>query len=127
MRHCSDTPGSGVENPNDAVAEATVPVGPEVIVTVGAWSTSYAPASHVVPCGRVMPRVSTVRGVQAAMSTAELPTGIVSVGGWVDVSSAAESWGSVCTPPSPHWSALSEVTLPPSSVAAVARLQFAGD
>ena len=39
-RHCTVTPGSVVVNPNAAVVAATVPVGPEVIVTVGAWSTS---------------------------------------------------------------------------------------
>ena len=88
-------------------------------------SNSYAPASHAAPCGRATPRWSTVRAPHAAMLTAELPAPIASAGG-CEVSSAAASCGSVWTPPSPHWSVLSAVTLPPSSIAADARLQFAG-
>ena len=55
---------------------ATVPVGPEVIVTAGDWLSSNAPESHAAPFGRARPRASGAVQVPVLRSTAGLVASI---------------------------------------------------
>ena len=52
MLHWNVEPVSVEMKVNVAVLVVTVPLGPVRIVVFGGWSTSKAPESQDVPCGR---------------------------------------------------------------------------
>src|SRR3954453_5789009 len=120
--HSKPTPGSGEEYVKVAVDVLISPDGPESILVAGAWSTSNAPESHALPCGRARSRWSG-SGHAPAKSSAGLVEGIVSTGvSPPAAASVAASPGSVpclSAPPNPHSVPLS--TFPPVVVSLVSQ------
>src|SRR5690348_9564738 len=110
--HWNEASGSSDLNVNDAEFVPMVPVGPPSMKVSGGRSTSYAPESHALPCGRGRSRWSAIAAVDVHPDAGTLSTAaLVAVIGSTIVSPPAmlsvPSFGSVFDFSSPHVSSVS--------------------